>query len=123
MNIEELRDYCLSVEGSEECLPFDDVTLVYKVMGKMFALIPLDGEVLSISLKCDPEKAIELRERYAAVEGAYHFNKKYWNTLYPNQDMDDKEIKVWIRHSVGEIIKKLPLNKQREYKNSLRCEH
>ena len=123
MNIEDLREYCLSIEGTEECLPFDDVTLVYKVMGKMFALIPLDRDLLSISVKCDPEKAIELRERYAAVEAAYHFNKKYWNTIYPNQDMDDKEIKKWIRHSVGEIIKKLPLVKQKAYKEICRSEH
>lgn len=123
MNIEELREYCLSIEGTEECLPFDDVTLVYKVMGKMFALIPLDRDLLSISVKCDPEKAIELRERYAAVEAAYHFNKKYWNTIYPNQDMDDKEIKKWIRHSVGEIIRKLPLVKQKVYKEICRSEH
>ena len=123
MNIEELREYCLSIEGTEECLPFDDVTLVYKVMGKMFALIPLDRDLLSISVKCDPEKAIELRERYAAVEAAYHFNKKYWNTIYPNQDMDDKEIKKWIRHSVDEIIRKLPLVKQKAYKEICRSEH
>ena len=113
MNIEELRNFCLSIEGAEECLPFDDVTLVFKVMGKMFALIPLDRDTLSISLKCDPEKAVELRERYSAVEEAYHFNKKYWNTLYPNRDMDNKELKKWILHSVDEVIKKLPANKQR----------
>ncbi|MDD4922870.1 MAG: MmcQ/YjbR family DNA-binding protein, partial [Bacteroidales bacterium] len=97
----------------------DDVTMVYKVMGKMFALIPLDSEWLSVSVKCDPENAIELRERFSAVEGAHHFNKHYWNTLYPNQDMDDQEIKIWILHSVEEVIKKLPQKKQREYKESL----
>lgn len=123
MNIEELREYCLSMGGSEECLPFDEVTLVYKVMGKMFALIPVDRSTLSITVKCDPEKAVELRERYAAVEVAYHFNKRYWNTLYPNQDMDDREIKKWIRHSVDEVIKKLPLIKQRAYRNLLRPNH
>ena len=85
MNIEELRTYCLSVPGTEECLPFDDVTLVYKVMGKMYALIPLDTETCSISVKCDPDKAIELREQYQAVQEAWHFNKKYWNTLLPGK--------------------------------------
>jgi len=119
MNIEELREYCISIEGAEECLPFDDVTLVFKVMGKMFALIPLDEEILSISVKCDPEKAIDLRERYASVESAYHFNHKYWNTLYPNRDMPDYDIKQWIRHSVDEVIKKLPGKKQKEYRDSL----
>jgi len=117
MNIEDLREYCLSIEGSEECLPFDEVTLVFKVMGKMFALLPLDREELSISVKCDPILAIDLRDRYTAVEEAYHFNKLYWNTLFPNRDMDDKEIKKWIQHSVDEVIKKLPLIKQKEYQN------
>jgi predicted DNA-binding protein (MmcQ/YjbR family) len=117
MNIEELREFCLSIKGSEECLPFDEVTLVYKVMDKMFALLPLDSDRLSISVKCDPDTAIELRERYEAVEAAYHFNKKYWNTLFPNMDMEDKEIREWILHSVDEVIKKLPLVRQKAYKN------
>lgn len=108
MDIETLRDFCISIKGSEECLPFDEVTLVYKVMGKMFALIPLDTDVLSISVKCNPEIAVELRERFMAVESAYHFNKKYWNTLYLNMDMHDAEIEKWILHSVDEVICKLP---------------
>jgi predicted DNA-binding protein (MmcQ/YjbR family) len=116
MNIEDLRSYCLSIPGTEECLPFDDVTLVYKVMGKMYALIPLDTEAASISVKCDPEKAIELREQYQAVQEAWHFNKKYWNTLLPNKDMDDSEIKRWILHSVYEVIQKLPKIRQAEYR-------
>lgn len=117
MNVEDLRTFCLSVPGSEECLPFDDMTLVYKVMGKMYALIPLDTENCSISVKCDPEKAIELREQFHAVEEAWHFNKKYWNTLFPNKDMEDTEIKHWILHSVDEVIRKLPKNKQEAYRN------
>lgn len=123
MNVEELREYCLSIKGVEECLPFDDVSLVFKVMGKMFALLPLDSDFLSISVKCDPDKAIELRDRYEAVESAYHFNKKYWNTLYPNRDLNDQEIKKWIRHSVDEVLKKLPLAKQKEYQHSLGLDH
>jgi len=119
MNVEELREFCLSIAGAEECLPFDEVNLVYKVMGKMFALIPLDREVVCISVKCDPDKAVELRERYSAVEGAYHFNKKYWNTLFPNRDMSDKELQEWIQHSVDEVLKKLPIKTQNEYKEFL----
>lgn len=115
MNIEELRDYCLSIKGASESMPFDDVTLVFKVMDKMFALIPLDSESLSISVKCDPEKVIELREHYNAVKPASHFNKKYWNTIYPNLDMDDDEIKSWIQHSVDEVIKKLPKKLRENY--------
>lgn len=117
MNVEELRQFCLSIPGTEECLPFDEVTLVYKVLGKMYALIPIDTDRCSISVKCDPEKAIELRDRYQAVQEAWHFNKKYWNTLVPNLDMDDDEIRYWIQHSVDEVIRKLPKVKQLEYKN------
>lgn len=117
MNVEDLRLFCLSVPGTEECLPFDDVTLVYKVMGKMYALIPLDTEICSISVKCDPDLAIDLREHYQAVKEAWHFNKKYWNMIYPGLDMDDSEIKRWILHSVDEVIRKLPKIKQLEYDN------
>lgn len=116
MNIEDLRFFCLSIPGTEECLPFDEVTLVYKVMGKMYALLPLDTEICSISVKCDPEKALELREQYQAVEEAWHFNKKYWNTLLPNKDMEDAEIKRWILHSVDEVIRTLPKARQVEYR-------
>lgn len=115
MNIEDLRNFCLSVSGAEECLPFDEVTLVYKVMGKMFALIPTDTETCSISVKCDPELAVELRENFQAVQEARHFNKKYWNTLFPNVDMEDAQIKHWILHSIDEVIQKLPKVKQFEY--------
>jgi len=80
MNIEELRQFCLSLPGVNEHTPFDEVTLVYKVMGKMFALIPTDHDV-SITLKCDPEWSAELREQYPAITGAYHMNKMHWNTI------------------------------------------
>ena len=113
MNVEELYDYCLSIPGAEATTPFDDVTLVMKVCGKMFALIPLDEERLSIALKCEPQKAEELRERYSSVVGAHHMNKTHWNTIYVDGQMPDNELKQWIRHSVDEVVKKLP-KKQRE---------
>ena len=116
MNIEELREYCLSIPGASECLPFDDMSLVLKVLDKMFALIPLDNlAATTISVKCDPEKAIELREHYSSVEPAYHFNKKYWNTITLNGDMDDENVQKWVQHSVQEVIKKLPKKIQQEY--------
>ena len=118
MNIEGLRDYCLSLKGATESFPFDDVSLVFKVLDKMFALIPIDEPELSIALKCDPEKAIELREEYSCVEPAYHFNKKYWNTIYLNRQMSDETVKFWIRHSVDEVLKKLPKSVQCEYYSS-----
>jgi predicted DNA-binding protein (MmcQ/YjbR family) len=120
MNIEDLCEYCLSIDGATTCFPFDDATLVMKIMGKMFALIPLNGDALQISLKCDPEQAVDLRERYECVEAAYHFNKKYWNTLYINREMPDAEVKKWINHSVEEVIKKLPKRAQTEYYNHVR---
>lgn len=115
MNVEELYGYCLSIKGAEATTPFDDVTLVMKVCGKMFALIPLDAERLSVSLKCDPVKALQLREKYRCVEGAYHMNKLYWNTVYITGEMPVDELKQWILHSVDEVIKKLPKTKQKEY--------
>ncbi len=118
MNIEELRELCLNIKGATEYFPFDDVTLVFKVMDKMFAVIPLDAERHSIVLKCDPEIAMELREKYSFVEGAYHFNKKYWNTIYLDGSMGKEEFTRWTQHSVDEVIKKLPKKQQLEYANS-----
>jgi len=118
MNIEELREYCLSLKGTSDSFPFDDVSLVFKVLDKMFALVPIDNPELCISVKCDPEKAVELREKYPCVEPAYHFNKKYWNTIYLNRDMNDETVKFWIRHSIDEVLKKLSKQTQREYYSS-----
>lgn len=115
MNIEELFNYCLSVRGAEATTPFDEVTIVMKVMGKMFALIPTDVDRFSISLKCDPEEAVRLRETYTAVEAAFHMNKTYWNSIWLDGDMPDDEIKRWINHSVEQVIGKLSKKKQMEY--------
>lgn len=114
MNIEIAREYCLSKKGTTECLPFDEYSLVIKVMDKMFALINLDG-ANSIALKCDPEYAIELREHHAAIEGAYHFNKKYWNQVYFDSDADDKLIMKLIDHSYEEVLKKFTKKLRNEY--------
>lgn len=107
MDIQELFDYCMSVPGAEATTPFDEVTIVMKVAGKMFALIPTDHERFSVTLKCDPEKAAILRETYFSVESAFHMNKTYWNTIWLDGDMPDNEIKKWIDHSVEEVVKKL----------------
>lgn len=115
MDIEKLFDYCLSVKGAEATTPFDEVTIVMKVMGKMFALIPTDEVRCSVSLKCDPEMAIHLREEYACVESAYHMNKTYWNRIWLDGEMPDSELKRWIDHSVEEVIRKLSKKKQQEY--------
>lgn len=117
MNIEKVREFCLSLKGAEESFPFDETTIVFKVMGKMFAYMGLEHreEGFMISLKCDPEKAIELREKYGCVIPGYHSNKKYWNSIYIEEDMPDEELKYWIQHSVDEVIKKLPRKQQSEY--------
>ena len=80
MNIEEYRSYCLAKKGVIEEFPFDNETLVFKVAGKMFALTNV-STFASINLKCDPEKAVELRDQYPAVLPGYHMNKKHWNTI------------------------------------------
>ena len=120
MNIEEIRDYCLSVKGSAEGFPFGEDTLVYKVMDKMFAfatLEPKNGDFW-VNVKCDPEYAIELREHYNGIAPGYHMNKKMWNTIYIESDVPADLIKKLIDHSVDEVIKKLSKVKQKEYHNS-----
>jgi len=115
MDIVELRAYCLSKPCTEECLPFDDTTLVFKVMGKMFALLSLDEPVFPcINLKCDPELAVELREKHPCVAPGYHMNKKLWNRVTVDGSVSDKLIKEWIDHSYREVVNKLPKKLQLE---------
>lgn len=114
MDIEIAREYCLAKKGVEECFPFDDENLVFKVMGKMFALINLSGSNL-IDLKCEPEYAIELREHHSEIEGAFHFNKKYWNQVTLDGRVDEKLIKHLIDHSYEEVIKKFTKKLRAEY--------
>jgi predicted DNA-binding protein (MmcQ/YjbR family) len=99
MNIESLREYCLSKPGAEETLPFGPDTLVYKVNGKIFLLTGLDEEQLSFNVKCDPDKAIELREEFPCVLPGYHMNKKHWNTILVDGSVSSKQLKEWIDHS------------------------
>ena len=106
MNIEDIRDYCLQKSCTTEEFPFDETTLVFKVAGKMFACLPLERREM-LTLKCDAEYAIELRDRYSAIEPAWHFNKKYWNQLLIPA-LDDNLIKELIDHSYAEVVEKLP---------------
>ncbi len=107
MNIEDLREYCLSKRAVTESTPFDDVTLVFKVAGKMFALLPLDELVPSINLKCDPELAVSLRERYPAVTPGYHMSKIHWNTVKIDGTISRGEILEMIDHSYDLIVSSL----------------
>lgn len=111
MNIEELRDYCLSKPETTESFPFGEDTLVFKVFDKMFALTGL-SEDLRVNLKCDPEFAIELREKHACVIPGYHMNKKLWNTVVIDGSVADKQICEWIDHSFDQVVAKLPKNKR-----------
>ncbi len=103
MDIESFQAFCLSLPGTEETFPFGPDTLVYKINGKVYALAGLDV-FDGINLKCDPEQALELRERYTAVEPGYHMNKKHWNTVRPGPSLPDSLIYQWIRDSY-ELVK------------------
>jgi len=106
MNIEDIRNYCLLKKSVTEGFPFDEETLVFKVAGKMFALVDLEDD-LSINLKCDPEKAPELREQFPAVIPGYHMNKKHWNTVIIDGSIRDKLIREWIDDSYNLVVEKL----------------
>jgi len=113
MNIEEYRNFCLSFSGATEDLPFDENTLCFKIMGKIFSICDIE-EFESINLKCDPVKAIELRETYPdVVVPGYHMNKKHWNTVSMQSNLPDELIKKWITNSYNLVVAKLP-KKDRE---------
>ncbi len=107
MNIEEFRDYCMAKAGVTEEFPFDETTLVFKVMGKMFALTNLEGE-WNMALKCDPDRAIELREQFPAIRPGYHMSKIHWNTVMMDGSLPQKLILELIDHSYQLVVDKLP---------------
>jgi|SRR5690554_47782 len=108
MNIEDFRDYCLSKKGVTESFPFDEETLVFKVMGKMFALTGLDENPAKANLKCDPERAIELREEYPdLIYPGYHMNKKHWNTVAIESNLPHQLVVELIDHSYDLVVKGL----------------
>ena len=113
MDIEFFRNYCLSKKGVTEEFPFDEQTLVFKVMGKMFALTNVDTFV-SINLKCEPEKAVELREQYEGVRPGYHMNKKHWNTVLIDGSISNKLLKEWIDDSYNLVADSLTKKLQEE---------
>ena len=108
MNIESLREYCLSKSGVEETLPFGPDTLVYKVGGKVFLLTGLDDEEFRFNVKCDPDKALELREEFACVIPGFHMNKKHWNTVVVDGSVSTRQLKEWIDHSYELVTASLP---------------
>lgn len=105
MDIQSLREYCLSKPDVEESLPFGPNTLVFKVKGKIFLICPLDEVGLQFNVKCNPDRALELREEYSCVQPGFHMNKKHWNTVIVDGTVKSKLLKEWIDHSY-ELVRK-----------------
>lgn len=116
MDIEQLQQYCLAKPGSEETLPFGPDNLVYKVGGKVFLIVGLDEAPLQFNVKCDPEKAIELREEFSCVLPGYHMNKKHWNTIIADGSVPTRLLKEWIDDSYQLIVESLPRKNREQLK-------
>ncbi|WP_419213696.1 MmcQ/YjbR family DNA-binding protein [Maribacter sp. X9] len=114
MNIEEFREYCIAKKGVTEEFPFDSTTLVFKVMGKMFALCGLDNIPLHTNLKCDPDRAIELRESHDGIIEGWHMSKKHWNTVYLDS-VSPKLLKELIDHSYDLVVHKFTKKLRAEF--------
>lgn len=104
MNLQQLREYCLAKPGVEETTPFGPDTLVFKVVGKAFLLTGFENSPIRFNVKCDPEKAIDLRERYACVQPGFHMNKKHWNTIIVDGSVSMKLVKEWIDDSYALVV-------------------
>ena len=108
MDLETFREYCLKKPHAAEATPFGEDVLVFKVGGKMFALTSLDEIPATVNLKCDPDRALELRDRYEQVRPGYHMNKKHWNTVEIDSGMADTELRKMIDHSYELVVQSLP---------------
>jgi predicted DNA-binding protein (MmcQ/YjbR family) len=108
MDLAEFREYCLSKPSATEHIPFGPDVLVFKVGGKMFALAALDEVPTTVNLKCDPDLALDLRDRYEQVRPGYHMNKKHWNTVEINGGIQDIELRKMIDHSYELVVRRLP---------------
>ena len=117
MNYEDLQLYCSSKKGVTEEFPFDETTLVFKVMGKAFALSGLNEVEARVNLKCDPDRAIELREEYSDIIPGFHMNKKHWNTVYLERELHDSFIKELIDHSYDMVVAKMTKKLREELQN------
>jgi predicted DNA-binding protein (MmcQ/YjbR family) len=114
MDVESFREYCLAKKGVTEGTPFGETVLVFKVSGKMFALVALDEIPATANLKCDPDLALELRDRYEQVQPGYHMNKKHWNTVEIEGGIPAAELRKMIDHSYELVVKSLPKKAQRK---------
>ena len=112
MNRANLVKFCNGMPSVTEEYPFGDGVSVFKVVGKMFALVPVAAKPMTMTLKCDPELAVWLRQKYAAVEPGYHTNKKHWNTVTLDGSIDDAELREMVEHSYDCVVASLPKSKR-----------
>jgi predicted DNA-binding protein (MmcQ/YjbR family) len=108
VHIDVFREYCLTKPGATEGMPFGEGVLVFKVETKMFALISLDEVPPTANLKCDPDRALELRDRYEEVQPGYHMNKRHWNTIELSGGIPPAELRKMIDHSYELVVASLP---------------
>lgn len=114
MNVESLREYCLSLPLATEDFPFDETTLVFRVVGKIFAMLDLERPDV-VSLKCNPDYALQLSEEHPKISGAWHMNKKYWNQVNLSGHLEDEFVQGLVRHSYAEVVKKLTRKERAEH--------
>lgn len=114
MDIERIREYCLGLKGTTEDTPFGPDCIVFRIYGKIFACLDLTRPD-RIALKCAPERATELREQYRGIEGAWHWNKRYWNDVVFDSDVPDQLVLELVGHSLDEVLRKLPKRIREEY--------
>jgi predicted DNA-binding protein (MmcQ/YjbR family) len=119
MNIESISDYCRKKKGVTEDFPFDEDTLAIRVMNKIFLLASLEKVPLQINLKCEPEYAVELRERYASVQPGFHMNKSHWNTVLIDGSIPKSELKEMIDHSYEQVVKGLKKSDKEKLKKMM----
>ena len=117
MDIETIREYCLSKKGVSESFPFDENALVFKVLNKMFALVNINTRPWSLNLKCDPEKAIEYRELYEEIKPGYHMSKKHWNTVNFEGRLNNTLLVDLIDHSYELVVSKMTKKAKEELKS------
>ena len=111
MHIEAFQHFCEKLQGAEMCFPFDEMHMVFKVGGKMFALAPIEP-FERINLKCEPTRALELRAQYPAVTPGFHMNKRHWNSVYMDGSLTRATIYEMIRHSYEQVVAQLPKKKR-----------
>jgi predicted DNA-binding protein (MmcQ/YjbR family) len=121
VNSETFREYCLSKKGATESTPFGEDNLVFKVGGKMFALLSLDEGPPRVNLKCDPDLALEFRDRYEDVRPGYHMNKRHWNTVVISSGVPEKELRKMIDHSYALVVSGLPRRQKISTGKNRRC--